>query len=61
MARRWRRAIFMVRWKVRLAKWRAVFNEAWLRPGGAGEKQFAKRFRSYATNTHSSKTSSPVQ
>ncbi len=63
VARRWRRAVFMVRWKVRLAKWRAVFNEAWLRPGGAGEKQFAKRFRSYATNAQSfsSASASPVQ
>ena len=39
----------MVRWAVRLRKWRAVFNEAWLRPGGAGEQQFAKRFRRCAT------------
>ena len=48
VARRWRRALFMVRWKVRLAKWRPVFNEAWLRPGGAGEQQFAKRFQNHA-------------
>ena len=45
VARRWRRVLFMGRWKCRLAKWRAAFTEVWLRPGGEGERQLAKRFR----------------
>ena len=48
VARRWRRALFMVRWKCRLAKWRAAFTEAWLRPGGVGEKQLATHFEDCA-------------
>jgi hypothetical protein len=48
VARRWRRALVMARWEARLRKWRAAFNEAWLRPGGVGERQLAKRFEDYA-------------
>ena len=44
VARRWRRAIAMVRWEARLRKWRVPFVEAWLRPGGSGECAMAKRF-----------------
>ena len=44
VARRWRRAISVVRWVARLRKWRAAFLEAWLRPGGAGECAMSKRF-----------------
>ena len=51
VARRWRRALAMARWKWRIAKWRAVFTEVWLRPGGEGERMLAKRFTEYA-NTH---------
>ena len=49
VARRWRRALFMARWAVRLPKWRAAFTEAWLRPGGVGEQQLARRFGEHAT------------
>ena len=52
VARRWRRALFMTRWAVRLPKWRAAFTEAWLRPGGVGERQLAQRFESYSTGAH---------
>ena len=52
VARRWRRALFMARWAARLPKWRAVFTEAWLRPGGLGEQQLAKHFTTYAANCH---------
>jgi len=48
VARRWRRALFMARWAARLRKWRAAFTEVWLRPGGVGEQQLAKRFENYA-------------
>ena len=48
VARRWRRALFMARWAARLRMWRAAFTEVWLRPGGVGEKQLAKRFETYA-------------
>ena len=51
VARRWRRALAMARWKWRIAKWRAAFNEVWLRPGGEGERMLAKRFTEYA-NTY---------
>lgn len=51
VARHWRRALFMVLWKCRLAKWRAAFTEAWLRPGGVGEQQLATRFENY-THAH---------
>ena len=52
VARRWRRALFMVRWAVRLPKWRAAFTEAWLRPGGVGEQQLAQRFGKHAASHH---------
>jgi hypothetical protein len=48
VARHWRRALFMVFWKCRLAKWRAAFTEVWLRPGGVGEQQLATRFKNHA-------------
>jgi hypothetical protein len=49
VARRWRRALFMARWAARLRMWRAAFTEVWLQPGGVGEQQLAKRFKTYAT------------
>ena len=53
VARRWRRALFMVRWKCRLRKWRAAFTEVWLRPGGVGERRLAEHFENYARpHTH---------
>ena len=47
VARRWRRALFMVRWECRLKKWREVFTESWLRPGGVGEQHLAAHFREF--------------
>ena len=49
VARRWRRAISVVRWVARLRKWRATFLEAWLRPGGSGECAMGRRFAKNAT------------
>ena len=48
VARRWRRALFMVRWECRLNRWREVFTEQWLRPGGLGEQNLAVHFRECA-------------
>jgi hypothetical protein len=47
VARRWRRVLFMVRWECRLKKWREVFTESWLRPGGVGEQHLAAHFREF--------------
>lgn len=49
VARRWRRAIAIVRWEARLRKWRVSFVEAWLRPGGSGARSLAKRFAEHAS------------
>ena len=52
VARRWRRAIAIVRWEARLRKWRVPFVEAWLRPGGSGARSLAKRFAEHASVHH---------
>ena len=54
VARRWRRAVAMVRWKLRIMAWRCTFNELAFRPEGVSALRVGAHFYECAQSVKTS-------